>query len=128
MRKPLGPVPRNQLRQDVVRTANYGEVVWSSRITKQLSCFQMVDVPTLRASEVARTDIRQRPLSCLKFPKDLEQPLTDRVPYPSTSSRASYRADSLAGTTGRCGVVGVPWARTAAAGETSAPAAASNFP
>src|SRR6266446_2995774 len=54
--------------------------------------------------------------------------ITGRARYPSINSRASYRADSSAGTAGRCDAADAPSAQTGIALETSAPAAASGFP
>ncbi|SCB44779.1 beta-glucosidase [Bradyrhizobium shewense] len=44
---------------------------------------------------------------------------TDPAPYPSTDSRANYRADSSAGTGGRCGEAGARSGRRRAGAETS---------
>src|SRR5258708_19760384 len=54
--------------------------------------------------------------------------LTDPTRYPNTNNPASYRADSSAGTAGRCDAAGAPPARTGAVSETSAPAAAADSP
>src|SRR5258708_27497554 len=54
--------------------------------------------------------------------------LTDPTRYPNANNPASYRADSSAGTAGRCGAIDAPSARTGAVSETSAPAAASDWP
>src|SRR6202165_3967821 len=60
--------------------------------------------------------------------KDAYPAATDRARYPSINSRASCRADSSAGTAGRCDAAGAPSARTGVAAETSGPGASAGFP
>src|SRR5258708_33219129 len=66
--------------------------------------------------------------AAVSFWRSDEERTTDRARCPSTDNRASYRADSSAGTAGRSRGGAAPPAASASSVATSLPSAATHFP